>query len=465
MSQKTLFLGRNRMDIFKLACTVLLPVLIFFIPVNETFTSDLRLFLVVTLIAIIAFATGSIPQTAVAIALPITYVLTGIATGDVAFAPWLTSTPWMMFGALALAMAMEKTNLLNRIAYRCILLTGASYRGIIIGLTIAGVIMNLVIMDNAVIPMAALAYGICRALDLKPGKASAGIMLGAAFGALSPMNWLYNSGLMMAVGIGRPAGGPQTVEWLSVFQHQLPMILYTVGLAILCIVIFKPEEPINGKDYFKSALDKMGTMSVSEKKTAVIAVILFALLVSSNWLGVDPGWIFAIVPCLFFVPGVDVLTDEDAGSINWSLIFFIAGCLAIGNVAASLGLGEIITNIAMPILEGRSYYVFFLFIWLLYFLCNFLLTPMAMIAAFTFPLTQIAVGLGIDAINVYFIGTSGVDQILFPYEYALYLFVFAFGMIKMGDFVKAMIWKLIINFVIVFGLLIPYWNLMDMIYL
>ena len=370
-----------------------------------------------------------------------------------------------MFGALALTMAMEKTKLLNRIAYKCVLLTGASYKGIIIGMILAGLIMNLIILDNAMIPMAALAYGVCRALDLKPGKASAGIMLAAAFSALSPSNYLYSTGIVMTVGIGRAAGGPDSLGWLDIIIHQLPMVLYTVLLGALCIVLFKPEKPINGKEYFQNALNKMGKISLAEKKAIVIAVILFVLLFASNYIGIDPGWIFTIVPCLFFLPGVDVLNEEDAGKMNWGIIFFVAGCIAIGNTSSALGVGEIITSVALPLLEGRSYYVFFLFVWLLFFLCNFLLTPMAMVAAFTFPLTQIAVSLGIDPTTVYFIETAGLDQIIFPYEYALYLFIFAFGMIKMNDFVKAMLCKIAINFVLVFALLIPYWNMMDMIYL
>lgn len=459
------FLGRNRSSLIKLAITVLLPLLLFFIPTNETFTNDLRLFLIITLIAIISFATDSLPQMGVSLALPILYVLTGLSGADVVFSPWMGYMPWAMVGGLLLSRVLEKTNLLRRVAYHCILLTGASYKGIIIGMVLAGVVMNIFIMDNSVIPMAALAYGICRALDLKPGKASAGITLAAAFGSLTAYNWLYSSNMMMLCSIGQSSGGSASIGWFEVIQHQLPMVLYTVGLAILCIVLFKPEQSINGKAYFKEELAKMGKMSVDEKKSLVIVLILFGMLVTSSLTGLDPGWVFAIVPCLCFVPGVDLVEGDDVHKVNWGFIFFIVACLSIGNVAADLGFGAIISDFALNILEGKSYYMFFLFIWLLFFLCNFLLTPMAMMAAFTQPLVEIAVNLGIDPTNVYFIIISGFDQIVFPYEYALYLLFFAFGMVKMGYFAKAMIFKIILNFVLVFGLLIPYWNIMDMIYL
>lgn len=464
MSNNAVFLGRSRNEVIKLVITAL-PLLLFLAPTNDFFTADLRLFLILTLIAIVSFATDSLPQTGVAIALPVSYVITGIAPGDVVFAAWLNYVPWMMIGALILALILEKTKLMKRIAYHCILVTGASYRGIIIGLILAGVIMNLFIMDNSIVPMAALAYGICRALELKPGKASAGIMLSAAFSALTSMNWLYSSNLAILIGLGQASGGPASVGWFEVIQHQLPMVLYTLGLGMLCLLLFRPKDHINGKDYFKGELDKMGKMSKEEKKAMAILLLLFALLVTSSLTHLEPGWLFALVPCLSFLPGMDLMNDQDIYKLNWGFIFFIAGCLSIGNVASSLGVGAAVSEYALPVLEGRSYYVFFLFVWLLFFLCNFLLTPLAMMAAFTQPLTEIAINLGIDPLTVYFIITSGLDQIVFPYEYALYLLVFAFGMIKMGDFVKAMIFKILLNFVIVFALLIPYWGIMNMIYL
>lgn len=323
------FLGRNRNALIKLAITLLLPLAIFLVPTSEVFTSDMRLFLVITLMAIISFATDSLPQTGVALALPLSYIITGIAGGDVVFMAWLNYIPWMLIGALILSMVLEKTQLMRRIAFHCILLTGASYRGIIIGIFITGFIMNLFIMDNSIIPMAALAYGICRAMDLKPGKASAGIMLSAAFSALTPMNWLYSSNLAILLGFGGSAGGPSSIGWFEVIQHQIPMIAYTLSLMVMCLFLFKPEEAISGKDYFREELDKMGAMSAGEKKSLAVTLLLFALLVTSGWTHLEPGWIFAIIPCLCFAPGMDLVEEKDIYRLNWGFIFFVAGCLCL----------------------------------------------------------------------------------------------------------------------------------------
>lgn len=459
-------LGRTRGELIKLGITVLLPLCFFFIPTNETFTPELRLFFVITLIAILAFATESLPQSGVALALPVLYIILNICPPDAAFRPWTSYIPWMCIGGLLLALILEKIGLLQRLAYRCILLTGATYKGIIWGLTLTGVILNLMIPAQAVIPMAALSYGICKAMDLKPGKASAGITLAAAMASLLPLNWLYNANLLIVIGFGEAGGGPTSVGWFEVLQHNFPMMLYTIIMAFLCTIVFKPEQEIHGREYFANELEKMGKMSKDEWKALIITLLLIFILMfgRSIFPTLEVAWAFLFVPALFFVPGIDLADQKDVNNLNWGFIFFITACLSIGNAAGHLGLGKIVAEMALPVLQGQSYYVFFLFIWFLFMLMNFLLTPLAMEAAFTSPLAEIAINLGIDPMSVYYIIMNGVDQILLPYEYALYLIFFSFGMVKTPDFAKIMGMKMVVNFALVFALLVPYWNLMGWIY-
>ncbi len=459
-------LGRTGRDLVKLAITIILPLMIFLVPTNDTFTPAMRLFFVITLMAILAFATDSLPQSGVALALPVVYIIAGICPPDAAFKPWSTYIPWMCIGGLFLAYVLDKIGFLQRLAYRCILLTGASYNGIIWGLTLTGVILNLMIPAQAVIPMAALSYGICKAMDLKPGKASAGITLAAAMASLLPLNWLYNSNLLIVIGFGQAGGGPSSVGWFEVFQHNFPMMLYSIIMAFMCTILFKPEEDIHGRDYFENALAKMGKMSVSEWKALIITLSLIVILMFGNKVfpGLEVAWAFLFVPLLFFVPGIDLASQKDVNGLNWGFIFFITACLAIGNAAGFLGLGKVISQLALPYLQGQSYYVFFLFVWFLFMLMNFLLTPLAMEAAFTSPLVSISQQLGIEPMSLYYIIMNGVDQVILPYEYALYLIFFSFGMVKTGHFAKIMGVKMVVNFILVFAVLIPYWNLMGYIY-
>lgn len=136
------------------------------IPVNEVFTMQLKLYFVVTLAAILAFAFENFNQTLVALALPFAYTLFNIVPANVAFSPWASNVVWMVLGGLMIADMANKTGFLKRIAYKCIIWAGGTYRGIIWGLGLAGMITTILLAGNGIIPMAALAFGICTALDM-----------------------------------------------------------------------------------------------------------------------------------------------------------------------------------------------------------------------------------------------------------------------------------------------------------
>lgn len=103
----------SRVDILKMVVTIGLPLAIMLIPVNEVFTMQLKLYFVVTLAAILAFAFENFNQTLVALALPFAYTLFNIVPANVAFSPWASNVVWMVLGGLMIADMANKTGFLK----------------------------------------------------------------------------------------------------------------------------------------------------------------------------------------------------------------------------------------------------------------------------------------------------------------------------------------------------------------
>lgn len=450
-------------DWIKWICTVGLPILVMLIPTSEAFNSNIRLFLALTLCAILTFAFDNVNQTVVALCLPVLYVVCGLAPAAVAFSPWLQYIPWMTMGGFVLAAVLDRVGLLKRLACHIILMTGAKYVGILWGLAISGVICA--ITGVGVIPVFALAYGVCKALDTGVSKTSAGILLSAAMGVLMASTYLF-LGPLVPMGVGMAVTGPiSPLGFLESFYINAPSILCFVIMIFVLSKMTKPEKDLDGKDYFKNQLTVMGKMTMDEKKSAVITVLLLLFCITSGKLHhIEVGWGFVLIPALLFAPGFNVGKVDDMKTVNWPFMFFVTACMGIGAVAGALGLGTLIADVAMPLLQGKSYYIFFIFEWVLLVGGNFLLTPLAMMAAFTVPLIQIAAQLGINPMAVYYIMMNGCDQIIMPYEYALYLIFFSVGLIRMKDFMQILGVKMLLNFVVVFALLIPFWNLIGFIF-
>lgn len=444
-------------DMVKWFFNLAIPIIIFMIPCNEVFTMQMKLFFVSTLFAILCFAFETMNQTVVALILPLFWIFTKVAEPTVAFQPWTQFIPWMTLSGLLLANVLESSGLLARIAYWCILKTGATYNGIIWGIAIASTFLTLFV-GNVLIPIAALTYGICIALGTGKSKASAGIMLTGAMGCLVTQTAVMAAPALM-MGIGQSVTGPLT--FLGYFESlfiNAPVFLEYILLVFVVTKIFKPAIPIEGKTFFEQKLADMGKISVNEIKCAIVLTIFIIYIITKDIHGLSVEWGMAILPLLTCIPVIGSASKKDIQNLNYGFIIFVTSCMGIGAVAGSLGLGQIIVNIVMPYLQGQSYYVFFLIEWFLLVILNFLMTPLAMQAAFTLPLATLGTAMGLNPMAIYYFMMNACDQILMPYEYALYMIFFGFGLIHLKDFMKIMGTKMIFNFIMVFGLLLTWWK-------
>ena len=118
----------------------------------------------------------------------------------------------------------------------------------------------------------------------------------------------------------------------------------------------------------------------------------------------------------------------------------------------------------MPYLQGQSHYVFFLIEWFMLVILNFVMTPLAMEAAFTIPFATLGTAMGLDPMAIYYFMGSAVDQVIMPYQNALYLIFFGFGAMRVNDFMKIMSVKMGLNFIIMFAMLLPWWNFLGFLF-
>lgn len=435
-----------------------LPLMVLMIPTNIFFTPQIRLFLVVTLCAILLFSFEIIVQAIPAIALPLAYILLGIAPVSAVLEPWSSSVVWAFLGGLVLLNVVLRNGLLDRVAYWYIIKTGGSYKGILWGLLLVGFVFALVIPGAHVpIMLAILTYGVCHALQLGKSKESAGIMLMGACAALLPGLAIDAQSVSVLIGV---AGDLSFFEYI---RHNIPVVFWCILITFVISIMFKSTKKIAGKDDFEARYIKLGKMTVDEKKTVVVICLLFIFLFTGNDFlhNIELGWGFAIFPLLLFLPGINVGIVEDVKKVNLSFLLIVAACLSIGSVAYAMGLSELMTDLAMiimPILASMSTNFLLMFVYILCFLLNFLLTPLDVISAMAIPLAAIRSIVGFDFSAINYVVIQAVDQIILPYESAAYLIFFSFGLIKFTDFVKFMSLKTVLNFIFVFLIMVPYWQ-------
>ena len=443
-------------------CVIAAPIIVMLIPTQGVFTPQLRTFSAITLTAILLFAFNILPNFVVAVALPVSYMLLNVAEPNIAFAAWFSNIPWMFMGGFLLANVLERIGLLNRVAFWRIIKTGGTYSGILWGLAIAGIILNLIAPGKAYVPMAALSFGICKALNFEKSRESAGIMMGGFFASWFPTFFLYNPTFAIMPSLGKEVA-PVQITWLQYFINNIPFVLWLAVCIFMVIKLCKPKKQIDIKDYAIQEYSKLGKVSLEEKKSIIVVSLLFIFMFTSDLHGIDVGWGFALIPLLFFIPGINVGKPVDISKINFTMAIFTTACLSIGHVANSLGIGQIIANAVLPLLQGKSVFFVIGAVWLVCVVAKIFLTPLATYATLTVPLTQIALSLGISPLVIYYTMNLSTTEILFPYQWALVLIFMGYNLTSGKDFTRIWGTKMVLSFVFVLAIAVPYWMLIGLI--
>ncbi len=448
-------------QLIKWAVTTVIAAGILAIPTNETYSYEVKMFLFVTALGILLVAFELIDLMAVSMMFPIGYLVSGLVPMDVAYSAWTQTMPLVVIGGYMIANVADRIGLLRRIAYWCILKVGGSYYGLLFGVLIAGTILNTATGGNAWVIMAAFTFGLCKTFDLGRSIDSAIIMLVGGFSAAASCVFIYTPyfmSLLLNAANSTAPGANYAPTWLQFFLQMAPYLVFIVALTWLLPKIFKPTKKLPGKEFFEQEYKNLGKMSKDEKIGAFIIILLIAFMLTGGWHGIALDWAFIVIPWLMFVPGLKIANSEDVKNIDFSMVFFCVACLSIGITSSYLGIGNLIAELLIPILAPLSHNVVLGAIYFVGLILNFLLTPFAILAGFSEPIAQIAAGLDINPLGALYALYVGLDQVLLPYEYLSYLIFYAFGLIKMSDFIKVLGVKMIGATLVLFLILIPWWN-------
>lgn len=447
----------------KWAISILIPVLILLTPTNELYTSEIRMYLALSLWMILAVALELFDSVFIpAFMLPVLWYITGTVPLNIAYASWTQEILFVIIGAFLLASILEHVGLLQRIAYWCILRFGGTFKGTYWGIAAACALVSLATFCNAYIVLAAVCYGICRAFNLGKSRAAALLTMSALVGTQTGRLFIYSPQTVGLIELGVRAVSPDYVlPWYKFMWDMLPNVLMCIVILIVYGKIFglKKVDVNFGKEYFVEQYQKLGKMSSTEKKSAVILAILILFILTSPIHGLSANYGFLVLPIFFFLPGLKVATAETVRNCDFPMIFFVSSCLGIGLVGEYLGLGTLVTTYLTPIMNSLNL-TGTLYIMLIFgVLINFILTPTAMMAAFPATISALALSLNVDPLALIYPFEISTDLILLPYEYVPYLVFFSFGTVSMGDFVKFSAVKMIIAFLFLGLIMVPWWKL------
>lgn len=440
------------------------------IPCGPVYTLQVKEFLIISVAGIVMMALELVPAYVAAIFLPMAFWFLKVAEPTVVFNAWTQEIPWVVLGSLLVAVIMNKTGLSKRLAYGMMILGRGNFYAVLAMMVVAGCITTFFV-PAAVARGAlfgAIALSLTDAMGWENNKKHTILLFTAVQLAATATSYMVMTGTnsdFVVAGALESAGYP--VSWGQwAYYNLIPGVIEIIIVFIIICFVYRNHDTGNTKEmdskamhtYIKGEYQKLGKPSKQEIKAIILFVVILIMLLTSSYHSMSPGKTFMLMALIAFLPGVNLLTGKDGKSINYTTLFLVTSCVAIGDVANELGLGTLFVDKIMPMLP-HSTLALTAVVFALCFFGNMLMTPVALASACTLPIINIALALDQNPFGLVMLWWTACGATVFPYEATADLLIFGYGKMSMKEWIKIGLIRSATLFVTRFVLYIPWFKI------
>jgi anion transporter len=307
--------------------------------------------LAMTLFTIIWWVGGVMAPAYTTLLLCLGYIVLGPVPPTTVFALWTSPLMWLTVGAFLIATAVSKSGLGARVAYGLMSRYARSYASTVTLVYVLGFLLSLLIphpFPRTLLIMAMVSVIIERSQMEAADARALGFATFAGATATS-MILLTGDALLNTASIGF-AG--RELTWLDWARYMaVPGVLAAVLMWGLHLLVFRPTRRIRiDADGVQAARARLGPLSGAEKRTLAWVALALLLWLTQAWHHVGPAWVALGVAVGLALPVVgDVLHPPDfTTGVNWPILMFLVGALAIGTVSTETGMAQWIVVTLLP---------------------------------------------------------------------------------------------------------------------
>lgn len=311
--------------------------------------------------------------------------LMGAVDGDTAASSYGASLIFLFIGGFALALALERWNLHERIAITIISAVGASTSGLVLGFMLATGFLSMWVSNMATV-MLMIPIGLAIITKVVTLMKEDDVYT-------KEEEMKFTKSIIFAIGFGGTIGGSATLigtptnlllaglagELLGIdisfghfFLFAFPLIVLLMLFAIFYITKIaypmKVKKITNGKQFVIDRKKELGKMSYEEKIVLTIFTITAFMWVTRTfiWSDIIPGLSDTMIAMVAAVllhaipsrgkPGERILTADSLKHMPWGVLLLVGGGLALASGFNGTDLAGWIGN-QLLLLEGTSYFL------------------------------------------------------------------------------------------------------------
>lgn len=410
------------------------------------------------------WATEALPVPVTAFLPIVTFPPLEIATVSDTTVHYANPIIYLFLGAFILALAVEKWMLHKRIALLILNVTGTDGKRLIGGFMLVAALLSMwmtntsttmMLMPIALSVATVIAENNKHLSEQQTSTFKVAMLLGLAYaatiGGLATLVGTPPNALLAAFLTDNYDINITFASWMLV---GVPVMAVMLPLAWISLTrfTFKVDIPANPAvyKYLKSLKDELGSMSVAEKRVAIVFVCVVFLWILrrplSSWLGIsflsDTGIVMTAALLLFLLPSgsktqPQIMTWQNVSRLPWGVLVLFGGGLSLAAAVSSTGLASWLGQSLTPV-GGLGLFVLIIAATGLVIFLTELTSNVATAATFLPVVAAVAIELGISPLLLCVpITLAASCAFMLPVATPPNAIVFASGVLSIPQMVRA----------------------------
>jgi di/tricarboxylate transporter len=417
------------------------------------------------LLTLSLWSTAVVPGYVASLLLFAVALMAKLAPPALVFSGFASSAVWLIVSGFVIGSAIAATGLGDRLAAVLAPLVTGSHARLIGGLMTASMLLGFVMPSSVgravvMVPIAMALAERCGLARGTPGRT--GVAAIVAIGCNMPSFAILPSNIPNMV----LAGAAETI-WGVHFGYTEYLLLHfpILGIlkAIIAVVLVLWLFPAKIATVAPAAGPATG--AADSRRTRVVGILLATLVL---WMtdtihGIDPAWVGLGTAVVLLMPGVGVVDPQRfRTTVDFGLILFVAGALALGAIVNASGLGTMLGHAlerVMPLAPGRD---FVDFVSLSFIACvTGVFTTVPSAPAVLTPLAREFADLsGFGLADVLMIQVIGFSTILLPFQVGPLVVAMQLSEERIDNLVRILLPLAAITFVLLVPLDFLWWRLL-----
>lgn len=418
----------------------------------------------VVLVTLSLWSTGLVPPFLTSLIFFAAVLIPGLAPPDLVFAGFGSAAVWLIVSGFVIGAAITGSGLGGRIAGVLAPLVGSSYLRLILVMTLAAMALGFVMPSSVgrAVVLVPVGMALAERLGLHQGSnGRIGLAVALTLACNMPSFAILPSNIpnMILAGAAEGQHGV-TFGYMSYLVLHYPVLGIVKSLLTVALVVaLFPAQVVPAA----GAIVDRPPISAAERRVALILAGTLALWMTDRLHGIGPAWIGIATAALLLMPRLGAVPPKQFNaSVDFGMVLFVAGALALGAVVNASGLGNVLGGAlrdSLPLQEGASF-VNFLSLTAMSGLMGLITTNPGVPTVLTPMAPDLALATGLSLKAVLMTQVVGFATVIFPYQVGPFVLAMQLSGERLGHVLRITLPLAVLTFVVLMPLDWLWWRLL-----